>query len=100
MEVGDTEVQQSALFDLMTLHPSLRAFLLAPSAIAGQPSSIGGPGRRAEPDSRTRRAGVGRTGGPVVGPGSECLADRQGPYRPGLIVAACRDGIGSTTRTW
>lgn len=33
MEVGDTEVQQSALFDLMALHPSLRAFLLAPSAI-------------------------------------------------------------------
>ena len=32
MEVGDTEVQQSALFDLMALHPSLRGFLLAPSA--------------------------------------------------------------------
>lgn len=32
MEVGDTEVQQSALFDLMALHPSLRAFVLAPSA--------------------------------------------------------------------
>ena len=32
MEVGDTEVQQSALFDLMALHPSLRAVLLAPSA--------------------------------------------------------------------
>jgi hypothetical protein len=33
MEVGDSEVQQSALFDLMALHPSLRAFLLAPSAV-------------------------------------------------------------------
>jgi hypothetical protein len=33
MEVGDTEVQQSALFDLMALHPSLRAILLAPSAV-------------------------------------------------------------------
>ena len=33
MEVGDTEVQQSALFDLMALHPSLRAFVLAPSAV-------------------------------------------------------------------
>jgi hypothetical protein len=32
MEVGNTEVQQSALFDLMALHPSLRGFLLAPSA--------------------------------------------------------------------
>jgi hypothetical protein len=32
MEVGVTEVQQSALFDLMALHPSLRGFLLAPSA--------------------------------------------------------------------
>jgi AAA ATPase domain len=32
MEVGDTEMQQSALFDLMALHPSLRAVLLAPSA--------------------------------------------------------------------
>jgi hypothetical protein len=32
MEVGDTEMQQSALFDLMALHPSLRGFLLAPSA--------------------------------------------------------------------
>jgi hypothetical protein len=32
MEVGDTEVQQLALFDLMALHPSLRGFLLAPSA--------------------------------------------------------------------
>ncbi len=32
MEVGDTEVQQSALFDLMALHPSLRAVVLAPSA--------------------------------------------------------------------
>ena len=32
MEVGDTEVQQSALFDLIALHPSLRAFVLAPSA--------------------------------------------------------------------
>jgi hypothetical protein len=32
MEVGDTEVQQSALFDLMALHPSLRGLLLAPSA--------------------------------------------------------------------
>jgi hypothetical protein len=32
MEVGGTEVQQSALFDLMALHPSLRGFLLAPSA--------------------------------------------------------------------
>jgi AAA ATPase domain len=33
MEVGDTDVQQSALFDLMALHPSLRAFLLAPSDV-------------------------------------------------------------------
>ena len=33
MEVGDTEVQQSALFDLMALHPSLRGLLLAPSAV-------------------------------------------------------------------
>jgi hypothetical protein len=32
MEVGDTELQQSALFDLMALHPSLRDLLLAPSA--------------------------------------------------------------------
>jgi AAA ATPase domain len=32
MEVGATEVQQSALLDLMALHPSLRGFLLAPSA--------------------------------------------------------------------
>jgi AAA ATPase domain len=32
MEVGDTEVQQSALLDLMTLHPSLRGLLLVPSA--------------------------------------------------------------------
>jgi hypothetical protein len=33
MEVGNSEVQQSALFDLMALHPSLRSFLLAPSAV-------------------------------------------------------------------
>jgi hypothetical protein len=32
MEVGDPEVQQSALLDLMTLHPSLRGLLLVPSA--------------------------------------------------------------------
>jgi hypothetical protein len=32
MEVGDPEVQQSALFDLMALHPSLRGLLLVPSA--------------------------------------------------------------------
>jgi hypothetical protein len=32
MEVGDAEVQQSALFDLIALHPSLRGLLLAPSA--------------------------------------------------------------------
>ena len=33
METGDSEVQQSALFGLMALHPSLRAFLLAPSDV-------------------------------------------------------------------
>jgi energy-coupling factor transporter ATP-binding protein EcfA2 len=33
METGDSEVQQSALVDLMALHPSLRAFLLAPSDV-------------------------------------------------------------------
>ena len=101
MEVGDTEVQQSALFDLMALHPSLRGFLLAPSAaLRVTRGASADRGRGPEPDIRTRRAGIGRTGGSVVGPGPGCLGDRQGPQRPGSIVAACRNGVGSTTRTW